>query len=256
MKIAVRSRLAWFGPFAAVAILGGCTEIRLPDPNVRYIAFGDSSTAGPSTRDYPEILRSLLGEAPETFANEGRSGEGSAEGLTRLKMLLQDGLFPDAEILLYWEGGNDVIEFVKSRDPFLLLSPDDAAYPMADELTTRLVETQANMESALASASSAGLRVYVGTYYFFREGLASCAALPFDLILPGQARNANAYVVLLNERIRAAASNQGAILVDVASADDLLRQDPANYFNCNHLSEQGNGIVANLFYQSIVASMD
>ncbi|MEK7756569.1 MAG: hypothetical protein AAB385_05100, partial [Planctomycetota bacterium] len=63
--------------------------------------------------------------------------------------------------------------------------------------------------------------------------------------------NANAYIARLNERIRTAADNQDAVLVDVAAVDDVLRQDQANYFDCNHLSEQGNGIVANLFFQSI-----
>lgn len=234
---------------------GGCVEIRVPDPNVRYIAFGDSSTSGPSTRDYPEALGSLLGEAPETFANEGRGGETSEEGLARLKSLLADGIFPHAEVMLYWEGGNDITGFIKDRDPFLLTSPDAPDYPLSDDLAQRLAETQVNIESAVAAAQNAGLRVHVGTYFFLREDIAECGALPLDFILPSQAQNANAYILRLNDRIRAATENQGAILVDVA-ADDALRQDPANYVDCDHLSAKGNAIVANLFLRTFVGARE
>jgi len=241
-----------FGVVVTLLFLGGCVEIRVPDPNVRYVAFGDSSTSGPSTRDYPDILRSLLDEAPETFANEGGGGETSGEGLARLKSLLADGIFPNADALLYWEGGNDITGFIKDNDPFLLASPDDPDYSLSNDLTQRLAETQANIESAVAAARNAGLRVYAATYFLLLEDIAGCDALPLNVVLPGQARNANVYIARLNERIRAAAANQGAVLVDVAAADDILRQDRANYFDCDHLSEQGNAIVANLFFQAIV----
>ena len=252
-KAAAAGRLCpRLGVAVSVLLLSGCVEIRVPDPNVRYVAFGDSSTSGPSTRDYPDILRSLLSEAPETFANEGQSGETSAEGLARLRSLLADGIFPNAAVLLFWEGGNDITGFIKDLDPFLLASPDDPDYPLPTDLTQRLTETQANIESAVAAAASAGFRVYVGTYFFLREDIAQCDALPLTVILPVQAQNANVYISRLNERIRAAAANQGAVLVDVAAADDILRQDQANYVDCDHLSEQGNGIVANLFLQAII----
>jgi len=250
--VAVGNLRMMLGVVVTLLFLGGCVEIRVPDPNVRYVAFGDSSTSGPSTRDYPDILRSLLDETPETFANEGGSGETSGEGLTRLKSLLADGIFPNADVLLYWEGGNDITGFIKDKDPFLLASPDDPDYPLSNDLAQRLAETQANIESAVAAAQSVGLRVYAATYFLLLEDIAECGALPLDVVLPGQARNANVYIARLNERIRAAAANQGAVLVDVAAADDILRQDQANYFDCDHLSEQGNGIVANLFFQSIV----
>ena len=50
---------------------------------------------------------------------------------------------------------------------------------------------------------------------------------------------------MLNDRIRAAAANARALLVDVGASAGVLAADPANYFNCNHLSEQGNTIVDN-----------
>ena len=123
----LRARL---GMVAALLLSGGCAEFRVPDPNVIYVAIGDSSTSGPSTRDYPDILQELLDVAPDTFANEGGSGETSEEGLDHLTFLLEEEIFPNAEVLLYWMGGNDIAEFIKDHDPFLLASPDDPDYPL------------------------------------------------------------------------------------------------------------------------------
>ena len=232
----------------------GCTELRVPDPNVRYIAFGDSATAGPSTRDYPDILRELLGQAPETFANQGRGGETSKEGLVRFELLLSGQIFPNAEVLFYWQGGNDITDFIEDHDPFLLFSPDDPAYPYAEELSRQLDDTQANIESVIELAREAGLKVLIVTYYFLREDFQECEALPLDIIFPPQAELGNAYIARLNERIRTVAAQMNVILVDLAAEDEALRSDRQNYFNCNHLSEQGNEIVADLFFQEIAAS--
>lgn len=228
-------------------MVGGCVEIRVPDALVSYVAFGDSTTQGPSARDYPDILRELLGTAPETFANEGLGGETTEEGLTRLKSLLASGLFPEAAILMYWEGGNDVTDFIQEHDPFLLFSLSDPDYPFAAALSDRLDEVQGNIEEAILAAQRARLNVFVATYFLLREELGICDALPLDLLLPAQARRANEYVLALNERIRLATANRGALLADVGASAGVLAADPANYFNCNHLSEQGNTIVANIF---------
>jgi lysophospholipase L1-like esterase len=241
---------------AFILLFGGCTDMRFPDPAVRYVAFGDSSTKGPSTRDYPDILREQMGEAPETFANEGSGGETSEEGVDRLNELLSNGIFPNAEVLFYWQGGNDITEFIGDFDPFLIFSPDEEGYLFSGPLANRLDETQANIEAAISSAQEAGLVVYVATYYFLRENIAECDPLPLDILLPGQAVNANAYVAMLNERIRQAAARQGAFLVDVAAEDEVIRADPANYFNCNHLSEQGNEIIAGLFFDAVTAAVE
>lgn len=245
------------GLLVVLAVLGfsnGCVDIRVPDPRVRYVAFGDSTTVGPSPRDYPDILRESRNEPAETFANEGHGGETTKEGLQRLTDLLEADMFPNAEVWLYWEGGNDIIEFIQAHDPLLLFSPDDPDYPFADDLTQQLRETQANIESAIAMLHGTGGRPYVATYFFVRENLSRCPPLPFDVLLPLQADRANAYIVRLNERIRAAAGNRNAILVEVATRSEELRADPANYFDCNHLSEQGNHIAAAVFADAIATS--
>ena len=97
----------------------------------------------------------------------------------------------------------------------------------------------------------AGLTVYVATYFSLREATAQCDPLSLHVILPSQAQNANGYVSLLNERIRQAAVNKGAIVVDIASVDDVLHADDSNFLNCNHLSDKGNGVVAQLFAEAL-----
>lgn len=239
---------------AAFAVLCGCLsdiDFRLPDPAVRYLAFGDSAARGPSARDYAEFLRDLLGEAPEVFANEGEGGETSGEGVERLRALLVRGLFPNAEVLLFWEGGNSLTDFVQERDPLLVFSPDSPVYPFSTQLNEKLEEIQADIEEAMRIGTEAGLQVFAATYYFLPESSLDCDPLLLDILLPGQAANANAYVTKLNERIRLAADIRGAILVDVASKDGSLRGDPKNYFNCNHLSAAGNEIVARLFFDAM-----
>jgi lysophospholipase L1-like esterase len=229
-------------------IVAGCEDVRIPDPAVRYVAFGDSSTAGPTDRDYPQILQERLGLPAEQFANEGNGGETTAEGLERLNGLLADGIYPNATTLLYWEGGNDVIAFLRQVDPLLVFSPDDADYPYADQLDELLAGTQANAESVIARAQSAGLTVFVATYPLRPESLLPCESLPIKVMLPGQTTLANQYTQRINDRIRAAATNTGATLVDAAAA---VPAESANWYDCTHLSVTGNDLAAAVFAAAI-----
>ena len=90
-----------------LAVSAACDTVAVPDPDVRFVAFGDSTTAGPSERDYPDILREMLEEPVEAFANEGVGGEASEDGLQRLRDILEAELFPNAEVWLHWEGGGE-----------------------------------------------------------------------------------------------------------------------------------------------------
>jgi lysophospholipase L1-like esterase len=197
-----------------------------------------------------QLLRDRIGEPADSFAGQGKGGETSGDGLGRLGQILTEGLYPNAQALLYWEGGDDIVEFVRNRDPLLALSPDDPDYPYAAALEDKLDQVQAHIEQAIQTAQNAGLKVYVATYYSLK-GNESCRPLPTDFLLDSQADTANAYVPRLNERIRRAARNRNAVLVDVASVAETLRQDPANYIDCNHLSSQGNAAVAGLFAAAI-----
>ena len=237
--------------FASWSGCGDALFFRLPEPAVRYVAFGDSATKGPSTRDYIEFIRDLFGKGAEKFANEGDGGETTSDGLDRLRALVSRGIFPNAEALLFWEGGNDLTDFLQATDPLLIFSPDSAFYPFADQLDAKLDEIQANIEQAIRLGKGSGWQVLVANYFFLPDGSLNCDPLLLAILLPPQADVANAYVTRLNERIRTAAINEGAILVDVAAEDATLRGDTANYFNCNHLSAAGNQIVAGLFYTAI-----
>jgi len=243
-------------PALVLAGAAGCVTITVPGTevkeDVRYLAFGDSATAGPSDRDYPDILREKLGEPPETFTNEGHGGETTDEGLDRLTDLISRGVYPNANGLLYWEGGNDINDFIEDNDPLLLSSPASEDYSLEAELNSKLDEIQENIEAAITAGQHAGMTVYAATYYLIPERLDECEALFLDIILPGQAANANGYVRLLNERIRTAVLNTWATLVDVETMDDTLRGDSSEYYeNCTHLSAEGNEIVANLFAQYV-----
>ena len=77
------SRLALPALLVSLAACG----CRSAGRQVRIIAFGDSTTAGPEERDYPEILEGRLRLPPGAVANEGRSGESSGDGLVRLRRL-------------------------------------------------------------------------------------------------------------------------------------------------------------------------
>lgn len=231
----------------------GCSNqsLLIPDPAVRYLAFGDSSTSGRSARSYPEILTELLGQPAGAIANEGSDGETTGAGLERLRQLLSARVYPNAEVLLYWEGGADLIDLIREVDGLLLFSPLAPSYPYTTRLTEALDRIQADIEAAIAAGQAAGLTVHVATYFSFREAAAECDPMPLDVMLPAQAQNANGYVFLLNERIRQAAANGGAGVVDIASVDDDLHAGDANFVNCNHLSDAGNAIVAQVFVDAL-----
>ena len=229
----------------------GCDTIRFTDPNAIYVAFGDSATDGPADRDYPDILRDRLALPVESFAKEGKDGETTSDGITRLEGLLAAEIFPSAEVLLYWQGGADLVDFIREVDPFLLFSPDDVDYPLSPQLESFLDDVQDNIQTALTAGREAGLNVFVATYFPIREDASLCDASPFGFLLPAQARRANSYTEVLNERIRNAATTARATLVDVATEGNAITASSDNYFNCNHLSSAGNAIVADVFENAL-----
>jgi hypothetical protein len=228
-------------------LIGGCADITLPDPAVRYIAFGDSASNGPNEKNYWNFLAEKISQSSDRFANEGNGGEDTTEGVTRLQTLLADSIYPNAQVLLYWQGGDDLIDFLKTYDPLLVYSPDADDFPYKTQLQTHLDAVQARIEQSIALGQNAGLTVYVATYYYLMKNM-KCKAAIFGFLLDTQAAHANAYLAKLNERIRLAVQNRQAVLVDVETQAQALLADRANYYNCNHLSDQGNRVVADVFY--------
>ena len=231
--------------------LTGCTSAPVPDPNVVYVAFGDSATNGPAERDYTYYLPGLLGAEADAITNEGNGGETVAEGAERLAGLLEAGLYPNARTLVIWEGGNDLVDFVVSRDPLLVFTPQTAGAAFGQALEQRLNAIQSGLEAMVRSGLAAGLQVYLANYPRRPQVLINCGALPLGVMTPPQAANANQYLDLLNARIEAAAANTGAGLVDIYSLSDSLDASITNFFDCNHLSSPGNELVAGLVAQSI-----
>jgi hypothetical protein len=225
-----------------------------PDPAVRFIAFGDSSSDGPAEPDYPDVLRERLGEPPEALAVEVSGGETAEAGRDRFRDIMELGLFPNAHTLLYWEGAASVLKRAVQLDPLFTLSPLDPGYPHAQELTRLLDGAESAITDVLTMARDAGMSVYVATYFPPPDFSTLCRALPTIIYLPQQGRVAAGYVELLNERIRRAAQAAGATVVDVASLRDEFRANPRYYYDCNHLSAAGNTRVAELFEQIITSN--
>lgn len=242
----------WIAGVLAALQVTGCGAFVLVNEDAVFVAFGDSTTAGPSTKDYVEFLPELTGLPARQFANEGSGGETTSEGLERLDRMISLDVYPNARQLIYWQGGADVIDFVRRRDPLLLLSPSDPDYPFSDLLESELNQTQQNIERAVSLANDAGWGVVVATYFPIPSISLDCDALLFGVILPAQAQNADAYLAMLNDRIRIAALRAGASLVDVQSLGGELLADSNNYFDCNHLSASGNEIVARSIAESLL----
>lgn len=78
----------------------------LPPKNLTIVAFGDSLTAGsgaPAGKDYPAQLAQMLGRP---VINGGRSGDTTADALSRLP---RDVLPLDPGIVIVILGGNDLL---------------------------------------------------------------------------------------------------------------------------------------------------
>jgi lysophospholipase L1-like esterase len=229
----------------------GCVDLQPVMPEVRYVAFGDSATRGPSDRDYPEQLAELLGIEAEAIVNAGDGGERIADGRARLADLIASDIYPNANTLLFWQGGNDLIDLIGEIDPFLFWSPSDPDYPFDEEVDPLFDQIAGDLEAAIQLGRQNGWAVFVATYYPIQSGFSSCSAVPLNVLLPGQAERANEYVDRLNERIRLIAIASGAKLVDVARELPDVASDPANYHNCNHLSATGNRLAAEVFADAI-----
>lgn len=245
----------WSLAVALAGVLPGlaCNGVRLPDPDVRYVAFGDSMTAGPTPVDYPQILAELLGEPADAFANEGRGGEPTDAGLERLNRLISNGIFPNAHTLVYWQGGGDLVVFLRAYDPALVLAPEDPGYPLRPILIETLDRVQINNESAVLAGQAAGWHVVLATYPLRPRMPLPCESLPVPIMLPEQVAIANTYTRLLNQRIRQAALNTGAMLVDI-EADPRLPGQIDTFVDCNHPGEAGNRIIAELLAAALTGT--
>ncbi len=95
-------------------------------------------------------------------------------------------------MLLFWEGGDDVLKFVEDYDPALTFSPKDPNYPFRTELNSLFDQVEADIGQAINSAHQKGLTVYVATYFDLIAG--NCKPALLNILLPQQTEIANQYV--------------------------------------------------------------
>lgn len=234
---------------AALAIsLLGCRSLDGADRPVRVVTFGDSMTAGPTDRSYPDFLAEALSAPPDAVVAAGRSGETAAEGVVRLTKVLRAQPRRTRGVLIYWEGGNDVNRFIRRHDRWLRHDPAETGYPHARLWRDTLKTIEQNVVRAVRMARRRRFDVFVVTYPPVRASLLNCDAMPGGVLLAGQAQRANRYVDLLNASLRRAAAAGGARVVDVAVA---FPADAQNYDDCIHPSEAGHEIIAGIVAESL-----
>jgi lysophospholipase L1-like esterase len=213
------------------------TVTRAPQlQRVRFLAFGDSMTAGevtfpgstasvPSSRKqvvvpsaaYPTVLQRLLQtrysfQADTLFvSNHGLGGEKAANARSRF-FTAMDSVRPD--VLLLWHGHNDI--------PGGL---DGAASAAASEVRIMVIE-----------ANRRGVRVFLGTPLPGRPG--------------GNRTIADFFLVDYANRMRDVAAREGATLVDMYN---LIRPDVVRYIGVDglHPNEAGYARIAELWFEAI-----
>lgn len=113
MSLRVRRPAALPSVLSFLALLAGA-PLAAQTPPIKYVAFGDSITAGVGddavrpTPGYPPRLQTLLTTAgvTATVENDGLGGEKTPEGLTRIDQYLNAA--KSGDVLLLMEGTNDI----------------------------------------------------------------------------------------------------------------------------------------------------
>jgi lysophospholipase L1-like esterase len=201
------------------------TVVRRPRLSAtRFMAFGNSITAGEPGSNYPAMLQTMLtaryaAQAPVIrVINRGVGGERSPDGADRLPEELAD-VRPDA--VLIEEGVNDIFGGTDSRVPIIIEALEDMI---------RKVRRRPNVAVLLAT------------------------------LLPtrqGSPKGDNAFPLVpeVNRRIRDLAVRQNVVLVDLyegfgGSADPYIGPDGL------HPNEQGYRKMAEIFFDRIRATLE
>jgi lysophospholipase L1-like esterase len=191
-----------------------------------FLAFGDSITAGtksdpvtlrliPAAYAYTVLLQTRLASRytlqTPVVANEGVGGEYTTGGLPRLRPLLVQY---HPEVLLLMEGTNDLLDLNRGADTAIV-----------------------NLRQMITIAKSLNVQVALATIPPQRAG--------------GLRRRDQvaALIPSFNDRIRALASSEGAVLVDVyAGMKDNLSLIGVDDL---HPTELGYSVIADIFFDTI-----
>ena len=209
------------------------------DEKVRIIAFGDSLTYGWSIiSSYPQVLERMMELPPGTILNAGLAGELLAYSEVRLEEVLDYG-YPNLRVILFWEGGNDLLIDIMTNNPDLAL-PADPANPIFESM-------EGHGRRRIEMILDRGYELVVGTYYHFVPGKVPCYIIP-EGMSPEQAANLATYVDLGNRAILDLAEGYG---LRVARMDELgmLEGDPDNYIDCLHADIDGHALIAAKWFE-------
>jgi len=206
------------------------------------VCFGDSATAGAVDMSFPDYLEFFIDPGDGQVSNEGESGETAEEGVGRLFWLIISLQHYGAKVWTFWEGGNDLIDWVEETDPYLLNDPADSNYPYREELDAKLAYIADLIGGAVDLIRFAGAEAALGTYYDLMPWL-PCDASPLGFLTPGLAEKGNHYQQELNDTIRQVAADKDAPVADIANLA-VVNGHVLNYHNCNHMNAFGNFWVA------------
>ena len=214
--------------FALVFLLAGATQA-----GEKVVCFGDSMVAGPSELTFPDYLEFFVEPGDGEVVNEGQGGETTGEGYWRAMWLVISLQYHDADVWIYWEGGNDIIDWVEANDPYMLYNPADPNYPLRDDLDDQLARTKSNIAMTINTIQLTGAEVVIGTYMELVPWL-PCDPSPIGFMTPGMIKKANAYLEELNGIIREVAAEEGVVLHDVRNTLGFVSGHLINYHDCLH----------------------
>jgi len=224
-----------------------------PRPSVILVCFGDSATKGAVDQHYPSYIEEWINPSEDDVANEGKSGETSGEGLSRLRDIIDSEKFPNAQVYAYWEGGNDLVDTITELDPFLIWDPARSWYPFRAELDDILSNIKENLRQGIQKIRETDAQPILGTYYYLMA-FKKCKFSPIHFLFPFMVRKANHYVDQLNNVIYELADEENVPLADINK--ELGTMSYWSYHDYNHANALGNRLIAEVWLEAADPYLD
>ena len=115
-----------------VLLAGACGP--QAQPEVRFVILGDSITGSLEDDTYPRFLMDELGLGADEVALESAGGRTVSQGLQRTNEIVDVDPYPNATVFIYFLGGADIIDFLRTVDPGLTTAPGEPDYPLDRQL--------------------------------------------------------------------------------------------------------------------------
>ena len=228
-----------------VVLAGACGP--QVQPEVRFVILGDSITGSLEDDTYPRFLMDELGLGADEVALESAGGSTVSQGLQRTNEIVDVDPYPNATVFIYFLGGADIIDFLRTVDPGLTTAPGEPDYPFDRQLGALLDDVRGGISATLALALAGGYQTFIVTYHSLPANVAPCDLLSANVLGEQEAERVNQYVELLNGVIADQAGAMPVTLVDIRLDNTTLLADPSNFADCLHPSAQGAAILASRF---------